>query len=263
MAPEPGATGDAGAPSAPVPSTPVPSISGAPSPGPPVPGPSRVALVTGAGRGIGREVALGLARAGLAVGLLGRTRETVAAVAAEIAAAGGRAVPAVADVRDFAGVRAAVAAIGGELGGIDLLVNNAGAIESTSGPVWEADPEEWWRVVETDLRGPFHAVRAVVPDMLARRGGRIVDLSSGIGAGDRDVHAGYAAAKAGLFRIAGNLHAAGFDRGLRAFEVAPGVVRTDMTEAMPMHAGRTAWTPPQRLVDLVVAVAAGELDAWS
>ena len=227
------------------------------------PGPARVALVTGAGRGIGREVALGLAGAGLAVGLLGRTRDTLERVAADIAAGGGNAAVAVADVRDFAQVTAAVATVEAALGGIDLLVNNAGAIESVEGPVWDADPREWWEVVETDLRGPFHCVRAVVPGMLARGGGRVVDLSSGIGAGDRDAYSAYGAAKAGLFRIAGNLHAAGRTRGLRAFEIAPGVVRTGMTEAMPMHVGRTAWTPPQRLVDLLAAVAAGRLDAWS
>ena len=225
--------------------------------------PSRVALVTGAGRGIGRHLATGLAAAGLAVGVLGRTREALDEVAAQIIAAGGRAAVAVADVCDLAAVSAAVAALEGELGGIDLLVNNAGRIESVEVPIWEADPQEWWDVAETDLRGPFHCIRAVVPGMLARGGGRVIDLSSGAGAVDRPVYSAYCAAKAGLIRIGGHLHLAGYERGLRSFEVSPGVLRTGMTESMGIHAGRTEWTDPQLLVDFAVELAGGSLDAWS
>lgn len=94
------------------------------------------------------------------------------------------------------------------LGPIDLLVNNAGVIETREVPIWEADPDEWWDVVETDL---------------AARRGRAVNLNSGAGAADRPVYSAYCAAKAGLFRLSGNLHLAGADLGLRAFEVSPGV----------------------------------------
>jgi 3-oxoacyl-[acyl-carrier protein] reductase len=217
------------------------------------------ALVTGAGRGIGRSLALALGGAGYAVGVIGRTREPLEEVAALIP----RAVAVAADVRDLAAVRAAVAAVEADLGGIDLLVNNAGVIEPVEVPVWEADPGNWWDVVETDLRGPFHLVRAVVPGMLERGGGRVVDVSSGAGAGDRDVYSAYCAAKAGLFRITGNLHLAGFDRGLRAFEISPGVVRTDMTTSMAMHDGRRDWIPVEAFTDLVLAAGRGDLDAWS
>ncbi len=99
--------------------------------------------------------------------------------------------------------------------------------------------------------------------MLEAGGGRVVNLSSGAGADDRPVYSAYCAAKAGLFRLTGNLHLAGHDRGLRAFDVSPGVVRTDMTGSMAMHDDRTDWTPVAAVVDLVVAVARGELDAWS
>jgi NAD(P)-dependent dehydrogenase (short-subunit alcohol dehydrogenase family) len=222
-----------------------------------------VALVTGAGRGIGRHLALGLGRAGLSVGLLGRTAPALDEVARELRRAGGTAAVAVADVRRFAEVEQAVAAIEEALGGIDLLVNNAGVVEAVEVPVWEADPGQWWDVVETDLRGPFHCVRAVVPGMVARGGGRVVDLNSGAGAADLEIYSAYCAAKAGLFRIGGNLHLAGFGHGLRAFEVSPGVVRTDMTSGMPLHAERTEWTAPEVVIDLVVAIARGELDEWS
>jgi NAD(P)-dependent dehydrogenase (short-subunit alcohol dehydrogenase family) len=227
---------------------------------------ARTVLVTGAGRGLGRAIAVGLAAAGVRVAVLGRTAQSLAGVLAalEDCAPAGGGVPVVADVRDFDAVREAVVAAQAGLGGrIDLLVNNAGVIEPVEVPVWEADPDGWWQVVETDLRGPFHCVRAVVPGMLAHGGGRVVNLSSGAGAADREIYSAYCAAKAGLFRITGNLHLAGFGRGLRAFEISPGVVRTDMTAAMGMHVDRRDWTPVERLVELVVAVASGRLDAWS
>jgi NAD(P)-dependent dehydrogenase (short-subunit alcohol dehydrogenase family) len=227
------------------------------------PPPARTALVTGANRGLGRALALGLAADGVAVGLLGRRREALEAVAAEIRGAGGKAAVGVGDVRSFEATRAAVADVGAAIGGIDLLVNNAGAIEASEVPAWAADPQEWWDVVETDLRGPFHCVRAVVPGMIHRGGGRVVDLNSGAGAVDRDNYSAYCAAKAGLFRLGGNLHLAGFARGLRSFELSPGVVRSDMTHAMAMHAHRTEWTPVEAVVELAVAIARGDLDAWS
>lgn len=224
---------------------------------------ARVALVTGAGRGVGRALATGLGRAGLSVALLGRSPDALEDVAAEIASHGARAAWAGADVRDYVQVRTAVERLEAALGEIDLLVNNAGVIEPVEVPVWEAGPETWWHVVETDLRGPFHCVRAVVPGMVGRGGGRVVNLSSGIGAEDRDIYSAYAAAKAAQFRITGSLHLAGFEQGIRAFEISPGVVRTEMTAAMAIHGGRRSWTPVERVVELIVAVAAGRLDAWS
>jgi 3-oxoacyl-[acyl-carrier protein] reductase len=226
-------------------------------------GPARTALVTGANRGLGRELALGLARSGIAVGLLGRSQPGLSAVADEIAASGGRAAVGTADVRDLAAVHAVVVAVQEQLGAVDLLVNGAGVIDPVEVPAWQADPGDWWDVVETDLRGPFHLVRAVVPGMIERGGGRVINLSSGAGANDREIYSAYCAAKAGLFRLTGNLHLAGYQQGLRAFEVSPGTVRTDMTASMPMHADRTDWAEPEWLVDLVLGVALGQLDAWS
>ncbi len=225
--------------------------------------PARTALVTGANRGLGREIALGLARSGLAVGLLGRSRPALEAVAEEIRNGGGRCGIGVADVRDFAAVQAAVVDVQNQIGDVDHQVNSAGVIESVEVPVWQADPDNWWDVVETDLRGPFHLIRGVVSGMIERGGGRVINLNSGAGAGDREVYSAYCAAKAGLFRLTGNLHLAGFACGIRAFELSPGRVQTDMTAAMPMHAGRTDWNTPQQVLDLVLAVAEGTLDAWS
>lgn len=224
--------------------------------------PARTALVTGASRGIGRALATGLARAGLDVALLARDEARLAEVAGEVTAAGRRAVVVPADVTEPDAVRAAVTRAEEALGSVDLLVNNAGRIDREV-PLWEADPEEWWAVVEANVRGPFLLAHAAVPGMLARGGGRVIDLNSGAGTRDSDRATAYYVSKTALFRIGGGLHEAGYERGLRAFELAPGVVRTDMTESMQAHADRTAWTDPAEVVSLAVAVARGELDALS
>lgn len=230
------------------------------TPGPP---PARTALLTGASGGIGRALSVGLARAGLAVALHGRSEQRLAATREAVERAGGRCCVVTADVTDYAAVVRMVAAVEQRLGPLDLLVNNAGLIEDDEVPIWEADPAQWRAVLEADLLGPFHCVRAVVPGMVARGGGRVVDLNSGSGTRDMPVYSAYNAAKTGLFRIGGGLHLAGHQHGLRAFEIAPGVVRTEMTEKMAVHAHRTEWTDPQDVVDLVVTVARGDLDAWS
>ncbi|WP_418277163.1 SDR family NAD(P)-dependent oxidoreductase [Isoptericola jiangsuensis] len=229
--------------------------------------PARTALVTGASRGIGRAVALGLAGAGLDVALLARDAERLAEVSREVRALGRRALELVCDVTDADAVADAVrlaeapAAEGG-LGGVDLLVNNAGRIDAEV-PVWEADPDEWWQVMETNVRGPFLLVRHVVPGMLARGGGRVIDLNSGSGSHDMTYSSAYNLSKTALMRLGHHLHATGFARGLRTLELAPGVVTTDMTASMRAHDGRTEWTPVERTVEAAVEFARGDLDACS
>jgi 3-oxoacyl-[acyl-carrier protein] reductase len=195
--------------------------------------------------------------------VLARDVARLEAVAAEIRAAGATAVVLPADVSDPAAVRAAVGQAEDALGSIDLLVNNAGAIESEH-PLWEADPDEWWSVFETNVRAPFLFSRYAVPGMIARGGGRIIDLASG--ASSHEMSGGssaYNASKTALVRMGANLHDDGFRHGIRVFELAPGVVRTDMTAGMTLHEGRTRWTPFERVTDVVSAIAAGELDACS
>lgn len=237
-----------------------------PDPGGPGPLAGQVALVTGASGGIGRALAVGLARAGASVGLVGRNRPRLDATLREVArAGGGKAVALAADVTVAEAVSAVVETVTRDLGPVDLLVNNAGLIEHDEVPVWEADPREWWAVVEANLKGPFLLGRAVLPSMVDRGGGRVVDISTGIAVRDGAVYSAYAASKTALMRLSGSIAAAGAAHGVRAFEVAPGLVRTAMSTAMPMHAGVAdhEWTPVERVVELVVAVAQGRLDRLS
>jgi 3-oxoacyl-[acyl-carrier protein] reductase len=223
-----------------------------------------VALVTGASAGIGRYIAEGLAARGAAVAGIARTADRLTTAMAEVAGAtGARTLAAAADVTDRAAVDAAVARIAAELGPVDLLVNNAGSIDAAEVPLWEADPDQWWQVVESQVRGPFLLTHAVVPTMVARGGGRVIGLASGLGTRGSDVYSAYSAGKSAQMRITEGIALAGAAHGVRAFDLAPGVVDTEMTRAMPMHAGRTEWTRPEDVVDLVVAIATGELDAWS
>ncbi len=201
----------------------------------------RVVLVTGASRGIGAV----LADAFEAVG------DTVE-----------RGSRAVAEVTDPAQVDAWVGHVVARHGRIDVLVNNAGVMDEEV-PLWEADPDRWWQAVEVNVRGPFLLTRAVVPHMLAAGGGRVLNLNSGSGTRANDVATAYHVGKTALARITGATHLAGAERGVLAFDLAPGVVRTDMTLAMRAHEGRTEWTSPEEVTALALALASGELDAWS
>jgi NAD(P)-dependent dehydrogenase (short-subunit alcohol dehydrogenase family) len=130
-------------------------------------------------------------------------------------------------------------------------------------PVWQADPDEWWRVVESQVRGPLLLVHAVVPGMVERGRGRVVDLASGLGTRAQRLYSAYSVGKTGQMRLSEALAVSLEGTGVGVFDLAPGVVRTAMSTAMSIHEGRTEWTPPEAVVELVAAIAAGELDAWS
>ena len=221
----------------------------------------QVALVSGAGRGIGREIALGLAAAGARVGLVGRTRASLDAVLHECAGLGTRAVSVPADVADRDRARAAVDTVVRDLGPVDLLVTNAGLRERASATPWEADPDDWWRVVETNLRGTFLLDRLVLPAMVARGAGRVLHVGSGMGQRPHPGWSAYAVSKAAVSRLTDSLAVALDGTGVTVLEVSPGLVRTDMTETMWGPPDEQSWNPAQRVVDVAVRFAAGELDA--
>lgn len=219
-----------------------------------------VALVTGGSRGIGAHLVSGLLDAGWTVVALSRSGSSGAKERDEPAQE--RLHHVRADVTDAAQVDAGVEQALAVSGRLDLLVNNAGVVEPEV-PLWESDPETWWGVLEANVRGPYLVSRAVVPHLLAAGGGRIVNMSSGSATRESPVLSAYTASKSALARLTGSLARAGADRGLLAFDLAPGVVRTDMTLSMRMHEGRTQWTEPRDVVELLLALASGELDAWS
>jgi NAD(P)-dependent dehydrogenase (short-subunit alcohol dehydrogenase family) len=224
----------------------------------------QVALVTGASSGIGRSLVEGLAARGFAVAGFARDEERLKAAMTEVAeSTGARTLAVAADVTDRAAVDTAVARVAGELGRVDLLVNNAGAVDAAEVPIWEADPDQWWDVVAGHVRGAQLMVRAVVPGMLARGHGRVVNLASGMSTRANRDYSAYSAAKTGLMRLTEALALSLQGSGLFAFDVAPGVVNTPMTRSMEMWRNFTGWTPPERVVELVCAIAAGELDAWT
>ena len=231
--------------------------------------PARTALVTGAGRGIGRGIALGLARAGWAVVLAGRTRAHLDVVAAECRAAGADPENVVVVAGDLVAPGTAALVVEtaeracARLGGIGLLVNNAGVVERSELPFGDDDPDDMWRVIETNVRGPLLMTHAVLPGMLARGGGRVVTISSGAAHRATDDYTGYAISKGAVSRLTRLLDHQYRASGLRAFDLAPGVVATDMTAGMPVHGERVAWTPVEKVAAMVLAIGAGELDVLS
>ncbi len=222
----------------------------------------KVALVTGASRGIGAHLATALADDGYAVAAMARSAGSLSEVTEQLRDTGATVLPLACDVTDQNVVVGAVRRVQTELGRIDLLVNNAGLIEDEV-PIWEADVDQWWQVLVTNVRGPFLMTRAVVPVMIGQGGGRIVNINSGAGTRESPVLTAYTASKSALARITGGTAAAGAEHGVFAFDLAPGVIQTDMTAAMDMHRDRTEWTDPADVTALLLALASGDLDAWS
>ncbi|MDI2126680.1 SDR family NAD(P)-dependent oxidoreductase [Yinghuangia seranimata] len=222
---------------------------------------STTALVTGAGRGIGRAVAERLAAEGLAVAVLGRSRESLTDVLDALGDA--RATAVIADVTDPKAVAAAVAEAEDTLGPLDLVVNNAGRIDQAEVPFWEADLDQWWTVVEANLRGVVNVDHAVLPRMVARRHGRIVNLSSGFAVGPDPHYSAYTTSKTAALRLTDTIAGPLADHGITVFDISPGAVATDMTAGMDIFRGKTDWYDLNLFLNAVVAVAEGHLDPLS
>ena len=191
----------------------------------------RVALVTGASRGIGRAIAVALAAEGAAVAVnYARSEAAAQEVVDLIRERGGRAVALQADVDDAEQVEALVAGAEAELGPVDILVNNAGI--ARDGLLMRMTPEAWNEVLSTNLSAAYRTTRAVLRGMLRRRFGRIINITSVVGQTGNVGQANYAAAKAGLIGFTKSLAREVGSRGITVNAVAPGLIHTDMTAAL-------------------------------
>jgi 3-oxoacyl-[acyl-carrier protein] reductase len=184
-----------------------------------------VAVVTGASRGIGRATALALAARGVGVALVSRRGESLEALRKQI---GGRAIGVEADVSDEAAVASMVETATRKLGPIDLLVNNAGTIARK--PLHELDPSEWDQVLDVNLKGAYLCSRAVLPSMIERRRGRIVNVSSISGKLGTPLLSAYCASKWGLLGLTAAAAEELRPQGIHVFSVCPGSVNTEMLQ---------------------------------
>jgi 3-oxoacyl-[acyl-carrier protein] reductase len=190
----------------------------------------RVALVTGASRGIGCAIAKALAGEGATVVLGARDAQRLAAVAGDIEGAGGKAEPVAIDVADRRSVDSAFASVLANHGRLDALVNNAGI--TRDGLLLRMKPEDWDQVIATNLTGVFHCTQAALKPMIRQRGGRIVNITSVVGLAGNAGQANYAASKAGIVGFTKSIAREVASRAITVNAVAPGFIETDMTGAM-------------------------------
>jgi 3-oxoacyl-[acyl-carrier protein] reductase len=212
----------------------------------------KVALVTGAGKGIGKAIAVALAQEGAHVGLLARTEKDIKAVAEEIAALGGKAAVATADVGDRGQVETAVASLQRELGPVDILINNAGT--ATFGKFLELEPEVWENQVRINLFGVYYATRAVLPQMIERKTGDIVNISSTAGKSGSPVTSAYSASKFAVFGLSESLMQEVRKHNIRVTALAPSTVVTDLANSANLITGDPERVMhPEDFAELVVA----------
>jgi NAD(P)-dependent dehydrogenase (short-subunit alcohol dehydrogenase family) len=230
-----------------------------------------VALVTGASRGIGRATALALAEDGFRVALLARSAAGLRETRELVEKRGGTALDLVADVTEAEAVGEAVSAAGERLGPVGVVVNNAGSLRAL-GSLWEVRPDDWWADVTTSLGGAFNLCRVLVPDMIARGRGRIVNVTSYSALRPAPYQAGYACGKAALAALTEALAASLADQGIAAFSVAPGFTATEMTRQLTESDAGRRWFPDEgqrepldaaSTAELIVRLAGGSADALS
>ena len=187
---------------------------------------SRVALVTGGSRGIGRAIAEALGREGFALGLGARTHDEVETAARDLRRSGVTAVALTLDVGDADAVTMAVSALGAALGPVDVLVNNAGVAESA--PLARTDLECWERHLRTNVTGPFLLARAVLPGMLERKWGRVINIASTAGLVGAPYVSAYTASKHALVGLTRAVAAEVAGKGVTVNAVCPGFAATDI-----------------------------------
>ncbi len=196
---------------------------------------NRVALVTGAGRGIGKAIAELLAKNGVTVICVSKSADSCGAVASAITAAGGKAKALAVDVTDGAAIAKASADLIAEFGHIDILVNNAGITKD--GLLFRMSQDDWDSVLSTNLTSCYHWTKHIGRPMTQKRWGRIVNITSVVGIMGNPGQANYCAAKAGMIGFTKSIAKEFAARNITSNAVAPGFIKTDMTANLPAEAG--------------------------
>jgi 3-oxoacyl-[acyl-carrier protein] reductase len=212
----------------------------------------KTALVTGAGKGIGKAIAIALAKEGVHVGLVARTEKDILSVAGEITALGVKASVATADVSQRGEVEAAVAKVQQELGPVDILINNAGT--ATFGKFLELEPEVWEQQIRVNVFGVYYATRAVLPQMIERQTGDIVNISSTAGKSGSPVTSAYSASKFALFGLSESLMQEVRKHNIRVTALAPSTVVTELANSANLITGDPERVMhPEDFAELIVA----------
>lgn len=210
------------------------------------------AIVTGAGKGIGKAIAIALAKEGVQVGLIARTAKDLETLAAEITALGVKAAYAVADISNIDEVNQAVASIQSELGNTDILINNAGT--GTFGKFLELSPEQWENQIKVNLFGVYYATRAVLPQMIERQTGDIVNVSSTAGLTGAAVTSAYSASKFGVMGLTESLMQEVRKHNIRVTAMAPSTVVTELAvSANLINNNEDRLMHPEDFAELVIA----------
>lgn len=212
----------------------------------------KTAIITGAGRGIGRATALALANEGVAVGLIARTEEELERVVQEIRSLRGRAAYAVADVSDATAVEAAVARLTEELGTVDILINNAGI--GKYGKFLELETADWQAMLNVNLMGMVHMTKAVLPQMIEKKQGDIVNISSSSGLRGTSGSSAYSASKFAVLGMSEALMQEVRKHNVRVFALAPSRVVTDMTDSgFESEEEKEKFMQPEDIADYIVS----------
>ena len=212
----------------------------------------KVALITGAGRGIGRATAIAFAQEGVHVGLVGRTLENLQQVAKELEQYDVKVAIAAANVADLDSITSAVQSIRDELGAIDILVNNAGI--SKFGGFMDLTPEEWTNIIDVNVKGVYYTTRAVLPEMIERNSGDIINISSTAGQRGAPITSAYTASKAAVIGLSESLMLEVRKKNIRVTTLTPSTVATDMAVELNLTDGNPEKVmQPEDLADLMVA----------